>query len=418
MPAAADAGRTLHRLDRHVPRRGPWCNDHQLHIFTRPVFEQLCREFFEIEQIWGKPRRPDPARAFWKATDDERAADWWLMVGMTDPFLSKNLEFRHGLLPAGVTDGGNLLAFERDYDRPWLLRTLIALGFRTDAASVLERLAKRSILASTPSSADRGAALCVAPIFTWIAPAVSTPRCWSRSRSSARAGRDQECLSMAGATSLRASAGLARCRRSRRRDAGARTLRDERSVDLQPAARDQDRVGGVAAGWMALQSHDLEGARNWWTHGITGAERAMQRPWEELLVSWSAPIIFGLREAAEIVDIASQCAAGLNLLPHAADRPGVVAAQLAESMSTQLERYKREERMRRAGPNARRRGAEAPKKPVKPLPRATALLRSPLQQVPSNLKVAIFGVGPAARTRSRSCGAAARTSSASPTPTR
>ena len=38
--------------------------------------------------------------------------------------------------------------------------------------------------------------------------------------------------------------------------------------------------------------------------------------------------------------------------------------------------------------------SEPPRKPVKPLPRATALLRSPLQQVPSNLKVAIFGVGP------------------------
>jgi hypothetical protein len=147
-------------------------------------------------------------------------------------------------------------------------------------------------------------------------------------------------------------------------------------------------------GWIALQLGDLERARAWWTNGIAGAERALQRPWEELMVSWSSPVMFGLRDAAQIVDLASQCAAGLHLLPHAAERRGVVAAQLAESMRGQLERFQRADRMRRAEQDhVDLSAADAPPVKVKPLPRATALLRSPLQQVPSNLKVAIFGAG-------------------------
>ncbi len=380
-----------------IPAADPSPNDHQLHIFTRPVFEQLCRKFFEIEQVSGQSAAiADPARAFFKATDEQRGADWWLVVGMTDPFLSKNLEFRHGLLPPGVTDSGNLLAFERDYDRPWLLRTLIALGFRTDAAGVLERLAKRSILASAPSSADRGAALCAraylhldraggldAALMAQIDTFCSEPQ------ASKSAFRWQ--------VQLRYAQALA-CLDAGDHVAATRALEQCASSDpllYNPLLATKTVSAAWLLGWMALQSGDLESARNWWTHGIAGAERALQRPWEELLVSWSTPVMFGLRAAAEIVDIASQCAAGLNLLPHAADRPGVVAAQLAQSMSMQLERYKREDRLRRAETDALDSAeSEPPRKPVKPLPRATALLRSPLQQVPSNLKVAIFGVGP------------------------
>lgn len=371
-------------------------NEHHLHIFTRPVFETLCKKYFEIEQVCGQTAVSiSPSRAVWKSADAERAADWWLVVGMTDPFLSKNLEFRHGLLPTGAPQTSNLVAFERDYDRPWLLRTLISLGFRTDAASVLERMARRSILASSPASADRGAALCVRAYLTMdraggidSALMEQIEKFCTEPASSPTAYRWQVSLRYAQALALL--------------DAGEHALAIQAleqcatsdPLIYNPLLATKTVSAAWLLGWMALQRGDRDRAKSWWTQGISGAERVLQRPWEELLVSWSSPVVFGLRDAALVVDLASQCAAGLNLLPHAMDRPGIVAAQLAESMGAQLERYKRDERIRRADAEGALDGApDLPVKPLKPLPRATALLKSPLQQVPSNLKVAIFGVG-------------------------
>lgn len=371
-------------------------NEHHLHIFTRPVFEQLCRKFFEIEQVCGQTAATmAPSRAIWKAADTERSSDWWVIVGMTDPFLSKNLEFRHGLLPPGAPQSSHLVAFERDYDRPWLLRSLIALGFRTDAAAVLERMARRSILASSAASADRGAALCVraylhmdrsggidAALMEQIETFCSEPA------SSPSAYRWQVSLRYAQALALLDAGDHGAAVRALEQCATSDPL------EYNPLLATKTVSAAWLLGWIALQRANRDQAKAWWTRGIACAERALQRPWEELLVSWSSPVMFGLRDAAVIVDLASQCATGLHLLPHAADRPGIVAAQLAESMSVQLERFKRDERLRRAeADGALDLALEAPKAALKPLPRATALLRSPLQQVPSHLKVAIFGVG-------------------------
>src|SRR5204863_42553 len=163
-------------------------NEHHLHIFTRPVFEQLCRKYFEIELVRGQTAATiAPAAAIWKADDSERTADSWIVVGLTDPFLSRNLEFRHGLMPPGAHAGSDPLIYN-------------------------------PLLATKTVSA------------AWL------------------------------------------------------------------------------LGWIALQGGDLERARAWWTNGIAGAERALQRPWEELMVSWSSPLIFGLRDATVIIDMASQCA--------------------------------------------------------------------------------------------------------------
>jgi SAM-dependent methyltransferase len=372
-------------------------HDGHLHIFTRPVFEQLCKRFFEIEQVNGQTAISiAPARAMWKAVDEERSADWWVIAGMTDPFLSKNLEFRHGLLPPGATDTSNLLAFERDYDRPWLLRTLVSLGFRTDAQAVLERIAKRSILASGATSADRGAALCVRAYVHMDRAAGLDPQLMEQIEkfctepaASPSAYRWQVQLRFAQALAL-LDAG--------ERELAIKALEQCATSDpllYNPLLASKTVSAAWLLGWIAVQAGDVERARQWWTRGISGAERAVQRPWEELLVSWSAPVIFGLRDAARIVDLASQCASGIHMLPHAAERPGVVAAQLADSMSAQLERHDREARRRHAEQDGALDAtvAEAPRPSVKPVPRATALLRSPLQQVPAHLKVAIFGVG-------------------------
>lgn len=370
-------------------------DDHQLHTFTLPAFEQLCRKYFEIELVRGQTAASlAPSTTIWKNDGRDRRADNWIVVGLTDPFLSRHLEFRHGLMPPGIDAPGNLLAYERDYDRPWLLRAMISMGFKTDGASTLERMATRSAQASQPGSADKGAALCaraylhmdrcggidadlIAQIEDYCREAASSPSAF----------RWQVSLRFAQALAFLDAGDQPRAIRALEQCATSDPL------VYNPLLATKTVSAAWLLGWIALQMGDLDRARSWWTSGVAAAERALQRPWEELMVSWSSPVLFGLRDAALIVDLASQCATGLHLLPHAADRPGLVAAQLADSMGGQLDRFRREERLRRAPLAAATLPAGAPRLESRPLPRATALLKSPSQQVPSGLRLAIFGVG-------------------------
>jgi len=375
-----------------------------LHIFTRALLEQLCGKFLSIEQVCsqtggGRPTAT-PRRSIRPAHGDEHTADSWLLVGMTDPFASRSLEFRHGLLSDHVSDPTNLLAFERDYERPWLLRGMVSIGLRTESPALLERLAQRTIIATTAHSADRGAALCVraylhlerphgldADLLQHIQDYCAAPAI------NPHAHRWH--------VSLRYVEGLARLDRGER-DLAIRAFEQCATCDpleYNPLLATKTVAACWLLGWMALQSGDLNRARSWWTAGITAAERAMQRPWEEMLVTWSSPVLFGLREAAHIVDLASQCASGLHLLPHAIDRPGVVAATLAESMARQIDQQGRQARRLSRETFAVETGeTEDQPRPAapastKPKLRATMMFDEAGKPMPGDLRVAIFGAG-------------------------
>jgi len=375
-----------------------------LHIFTRTLLEQLCGKFLSIEQVCGQSaggRAGAPIRrGIWPACDETRTAESWLLVGMTDPFATRHLEFRHGLLSDHVTDSTNLLAFERDYERPWLIRGMVAIGLRTESPALLERLSQRTLVATTSTSADRGAALCIRAYLHLERPqGVESDLLQQIDDYCATAPINPHAYRWA--VSLRYVEGLARLDRGER-DLAVRALEQCANSDplpYNPLLATKTVAASWLLGWMALQAGDLNRARSWWTAGIAGAEAAVKRPWDELMVTWSSPVLFGLREAARIMDLASQCAAGLHLLPHATDRPGVVAGHLADSMARQIEQYHRQAagpgRLQCDGPGTLpgeppRAGAAAPRQKT----RAAALLEDAGQPVPADMRIAIFGAGP------------------------
>jgi hypothetical protein len=150
-------------------------------------------------------------------------------------------------------------------------------------------------------------------------------------------------------------------------------------------------------GWIALQAREPEAAREWWTAGIEKAEAALHRPWSELMLSRTSPAMFGLREAATVVDVASQCAAGLHLLPHAAERPGLLAQQIFVSAGERAARAERQCRALEAELAASREAAtriEAESRAIEL--RAAALLRSN-SPMPDALRIAVFGAGAGGR---------------------
>lgn len=326
-----------------VDETGADPNPYHLHVFTRDTLVAMVRKHFLVERVFGQTagggmKLPDSGRALW--TDDgQRDAEWWLVAGMTGPDAKTDAPFRHGLLDDATATQPEVVAFAERYDNPWLVRAMVTIGMRTESKELLDRFATATLATTGNSTADAGAALCVAAyrqlengsasaahLLDLIDRYCATPATVPHVRRWQISLRYVEgLLSLASGDTSRAMRALEAC-------ASADAL------DFSPLLATKTVGASLLRGWLAAQKKDAETARHWWTHGITQAERALHRPWSELVLNLVSPAVFGLREATTVVDLASRCATGLSLLPHLHERPGVVAAQLFESLTGRAER--------------------------------------------------------------------------------
>jgi hypothetical protein len=76
------------------------------------------------------------------------------------------------------------------------------------------------------------------------------------------------------------------------------------------------------AGRLGAGDGDTAAARNAWRRGIDEARRALSGDWINILGDPDHPVSFGLPEAAQVLDLAARCAAGLVQLDEGAARPG------------------------------------------------------------------------------------------------
>jgi hypothetical protein len=76
------------------------------------------------------------------------------------------------------------------------------------------------------------------------------------------------------------------------------------------------------AGLLYAGSGEMDQARIQFTIGVQEAHRMMQGGWENILGSLDHPLSFGLPEAAEVLDVASQCAQALHALDKTELAPG------------------------------------------------------------------------------------------------
>lgn len=322
-------------------------NPHHLHVFDRVRLEALCRRHFLLEHTCGQTagggmRLPDASRALWDAATREDDAEWWLAVGMRTPLAAGVDPVQTRWQPGGAANAPTLVDFAAHYEHPWIVRAIVSVGLRTESRDLRDALAAETLEQSSPSGADRGAALCVRAYGQLASSgglAAETThdidRYCAEPAANPHAARWQ--------ISLRYVQGLGWLT-SGDRAAAIRSLTACAALDplvFSPLLATKSVSACWMLGWLAVQDRDEAHAARWWRAGIDHAERALHRPWHELTGDLDRPLLFGLREAAQVVDLASQCAAGLHLLPHAAERPGLVAEQVAASMASRLERQER-----------------------------------------------------------------------------
>lgn len=101
------------------------------------------------------------------SVSEPHSAEWWIATAIKSPLVATEnsaelkVSYRETVFGIDQAASGNLIAFARDYDNPWLVRTMVALGMRIARPQLLTALARHTEKHARPGSPDQGAALCV-----------------------------------------------------------------------------------------------------------------------------------------------------------------------------------------------------------------------------------------------------------------
>ncbi|MEX2174706.1 MAG: methyltransferase domain-containing protein [Pirellulaceae bacterium] len=151
-------------------------NPFHLHVYNAEKFRRQISARFDVEcffaQTANRAKRleaplewePQPRKMLKLASNHslQVPAEWWLALASKPVGTGRETPFVDRIWPADERRAaGNALAFERDYENPWLFRALVSTGYRTDSRDLREQWAREAQATAGPTSADVGAALCV-----------------------------------------------------------------------------------------------------------------------------------------------------------------------------------------------------------------------------------------------------------------
>ncbi len=224
---------------------------------------------------------------------------------------------------------------------------MVSIGARTESPALLLRLAERTLDSAPAGSADHGAALCVL--------GYRLLECGDAGKIASLLARIDEYDGAADGTShawrWRISnqylAGLLLLRTGDREGARRAFLA---CADLDPvrfapllATKTVDAL--FRAGLLSACDGRAGEARKAWTRGVEEARRVLAGEWTNVVGRTDRPVSFGLREAAQVLDMAVRCGDGLEMLDEWASRPGVSWERTATlNWSSQLAWTRRIER--------------------------------------------------------------------------
>lgn len=210
----------------------------------------------------------------------------------------------------------NITAFDRDYDDPAIVRSIIAIGLRIEHPDVRRCLARQAFDQASPTSADAGAALCVL-CYDWFERGETAEA--EKLLGQVSDYLQQEAVNP---TALRWQVSLAYVAATMYQQLGLRSLSKAMfahvlALDVRrysPLLGTKTVAAALALGWMCHAEGDSESAHVFWIRALEEARRMAAFPdWSEVIGSLEAPETFGMPELAALIDDAGRAAAALRV---------------------------------------------------------------------------------------------------------
>ncbi|TEB16174.1 putative S-adenosylmethionine-dependent methyltransferase [Pelotomaculum sp. FP] len=299
-------------------------NPYHMHVFNLDKILELVKKYFFLEQVYGQTAggglklADQPRRLFaYSDSSDGCEAEWYIVVAMKDPVTREKPYVETVLWQREHYPKNHPHHYEKVYEYPWIQHALVSLGWRAQSRELIELIGQR-ILAQAPfDSADRGAALCILGYriletttpqaehleeiiekiyeYTSLKPVTPMQVRWSIS-----------CLYLLAQLYLKSS----------RRTEAADTLKRCLELDylyFSPTLATKAVSAALQLGTLSLADGHILEARVWWKKAIYEATRAFEVPWENWLGDVEEPLTFGLKEASQVLDMASQATYALWL---------------------------------------------------------------------------------------------------------
>lgn len=296
-----------------------------------------------LEHIFAQSGADEDAPRFLREVSldtKDLACDGYVLVAMRNPVGAAKDPYRERAYDEYAdVDGCHITAFRRDYDNPWLVRALVAIGMRSESPTVLEQLARDALAQSRSGSADQGAALCVLA--------------YRLLESSATADAIRAFLPNLEAFDRAADSTphAQRWRISNRFvlgrlwmalgdfDAARKALLDCAALDcvvFSPLLATKTIEALLLAGRLALAAGQRDDARDCWRRGVLEARRVLQGDWGAVWGKAERPAWFALPEVTQVVDLATRCGHALEMVDQRSSRPGLSWRLARESWTQRL----------------------------------------------------------------------------------
>lgn len=329
------------RLIASVPHL--WCdetgrdpNPYHFHVFDWDKLKTAIGKHFIVEDRWAQI-----AGGGYKLAQGKRIlqniplhfngtveTEWWLISACNDPTKSSNVAYSNPFHKNEDTPPLHI-SFEAYYDNPWLYRVMVQLGERLVDRQVLADFCSKVVLEARTGSADQGAALCVIGYQLLESGNVTTKDLsalinfinaydQAYDRNNPHAYRWAVSLHYLGGRLLLAIG---------QRDEALKAFLTCSEMDptlFCPLLATKTISSHMYAGLIYLGQSNVEEARTQFLAGIREAHRVLQGDWKNIVGTLDNPLSFGLQEAAEILDIASQCAQTLRCLERHESVPGYI----------------------------------------------------------------------------------------------
>lgn len=150
-------------------------NPFHLHVYNKERFTNELSKFFDIEHIFGQTadqvKQPGEGCVWLKRLrsltilnddEEETEAEWLLAVAAKSPITDTPVAYAEQVFSHDeVRAAGHALELARDYENPWIIRSLVSIGMRTENSNLRKQWAMLINERHSSNSPDKGAALCV-----------------------------------------------------------------------------------------------------------------------------------------------------------------------------------------------------------------------------------------------------------------
>lgn len=319
-----------------------WCdetgndpNPYHYHVFDWNKLNDAISKYFIVDGRWAQT-----AGGGFKLRDRKREmslipldqphnieTEWWLISACADPRKGKSVPYTNSFQQTGNKAVPALVDFAKYYDNPWIYRVLVQLGDRLIDKYALIKLCGEIGGQSRVGSADQGAAFCVLAYqllesgmttFQQVSDIVNAINVYDKSfdKNNPHAYRWSISLHYVGAKLL-LSIG--------QRDEALAAFKACAEMDALffcPLLATKTISSLMFAGLILAGNNKFEEAKKEFQAAIKISHQVLQGDWKNIIGSFDYPLTFGLSEAAEILDIASQCAQACHAIDRQESVPG------------------------------------------------------------------------------------------------